>query len=228
MKRLIILLVLTAISFSGFSQKRNNIKLGGFGYDNWTSLENFSEVGFGAARFTYIFGYERLIGEKLAVSLTYNKILYLDDTPIFEYYTQYSPATISGYRFRDGSYSAQGYFIGYESKYHFEEFDEDGANSFYLGFNYQHGRITEELNNVRYESTSSSSYTSKEVTFNPNNFSINRLGLKLGVTYTGMFTSDFSFAVFLNSQPEINKQWLSPASVNGVSYNLSWVLGVPF
>lgn len=226
MKKVLLLLILGLISVSVFSQKRDIIKIGGFGYNNWNSKENFIGAEYGAARLNYTFGYERLIGERLSISLTYSKILSLSETPIYDDYSGYTPASMQNYRFREGTYSANGYFIGYESKYHFDEFDEDGANSFYLGFNYQLGRITEELKDVRYEGTSS--FNTKAVTFDPYTFSMHRLGVKLGLTYTGMFTSDFSIGVFLNSQPEANKQWLTPAPVNGVSFNASWVVGIPF
>lgn len=227
MRKLSILILLTSISFSAFSQKRNIIKLGGLSYDNWTMADHLADEELGAARFGYTCGYERLIGERLAVSLTYNKIIHLDDNRVTQYYTNYSPATIQGYRFNDGYYSAKGYFIGYESKYYFDEFDEDGANSFYLGFNYLHGKIREELNSATYEGNNSASNI-KEVEFQPHDFSVNRIGLKLGVTYTSIVTSDLSFTAYLNSQPEANKQWLTPAPVNGLSFNLSWVVGFAF
>ncbi len=227
-KTLFVLFIL--INISVFAQKRNNLQLIGFGFDQWSEyyipLESLSpEVG----RYSYIVGYQRLIGSKLSLGLTFNYLFGLKDEPVSGYYEySYAPKYINGYEFDKGNYTLNAYSIGYESKYYFEEFDEDGANAFYLGFNYQYTNINETINEVTYRKISNASDT-QTPTFEEMNYGINKLGLKVGKTATGTFTSDFAIGMYLN-MPTANKDltWKSPTIVNSLSFNITWLIGIPF
>ena len=207
MKKNLIFILFSITALVTFGQKRNNIKLFGFGYDTWTSAENYlglyytDEFVNSSSRFSYILGYERLIGSRLSVSGTYNYIFGSDQYEFNEessFHSDYTPEKIPNQLFYRGFYTTSGYTLGYETKYFFNEFDEDGANSLFIGFNYQHTKFKEELSDVQYEEPIGSyNYTSPK-DYSAREYSINRLGVKLGATYTGALSSEFSIGMYLN------------------------------
>jgi hypothetical protein len=238
MKRNLLFILFSITALVTFGQKRNNIKLLGFGYDTWTSAENYlglyhtDEFINSSSRFSYTLGYERLIGSRLSVSGTYNYIFGSDRDEFNEessFQTDYTPQEIPNQLFYRGFYTTSGYTLGYETKYFFNEFDEDGANSLFIGFNYQHTKFKEELNDVQYEKPIGSfNYTSPQ-DYAARDYSINRLGVKFGATYTGTLSSEFAVGMYLNMPAGFDESaWRTPVSVNRLSFNLTWVLGVPF
>ena len=238
MKKNLIFILFSITALVTFGQKRNNIKLFGFGYDTWTSAENYlglyytDEFVNSSSRFSYILGYERLIGSRLSVSGTYNYIFGSDQYEFNEessFHSDYTPEKIPNQLFYRGFYTTSGYTLGYETKYFFNEFDEDGANSLFIGFNYQHTKFKEELSDVQYEDPIGSyNYTSPK-DYSAREYSINRLGVKLGATYTGALSSEFAIGMYLNMPAGFDDSaWRTPVSVNPLSFNLTWVMGVPF
>jgi len=238
MKKNLIFILFSITALVTFGQKRNNIKLFGFGYDTWTSAENYlglyytDEFVNSSSRFSYILGYERLIGSRLSVSGTYNYIFGSDQYEFNEessFHSDYTPEKIPNQLFYRGFYTTSGYTLGYETKYFFNEFDEDGANSLFIGFNYQHTKFKEELSDVQYEEPIGSyNYTSPK-DYSAREYSINRFGVKLGATYTGALSSEFAIGMYLNMPAGFDDSaWRTPVSVNPLSFNLTWVLGVPF
>ena len=242
MKKILVFILFSITALVTFGQKRNNIKLFGFGYDTWTSAENYlglyytDEFVNSSSRFSYILGYERLIGSRLSVSGTYNYIFGSDQYEFNEEsssLTDYTPQVIPNQLFYRGFYTTSGYTLGYETKYFFNEFDEDGANSLFIGFNYQHTKFKEELSDVQYEyivkpNPISNDFTSPQ-DYSARDYSINRLGVKFGATYTGALSSEFAVGMYLNMQAGLDESaWRTPVSVNPLSFNLTWVLGVPF
>jgi hypothetical protein len=242
MKKILVFILFSITALVTFGQKRNNIKLFGFGYDTWTSAENYlglyytDEFVNSSSRFSYILGYERLIGSRLSVSGTYNYIFGSDQYEFNEEsssLTDYTPQVIPNQLFYRGFYTTSGYTLGYETKYFFNEFDEDGANSLFIGFNYQHTKFKEELSDVQYEyivkpNPISNDFTSPQ-DYSARDYSINRLGVKFGATYTGALSSEFAVGMYLNMPAGLDESaWRTPVSVNPLSFNLTWVLGVPF
>lgn len=238
MKKNLIFILFSITALVTFGQKRNNIKLFGFGYDTWTSAENYlglyytDEFVNSSSRFSYILGYERLIGSRLSVSGTYNYIFGSDQYEFNEessFHSDYTPEKIPNQLFYRGFYTTSGYTLGYETKYFFNEFDEDGANSLFIGFNYQHTKFKEELSDVQYEEPIGSyNYTSPK-DYSAREYSINRFGVKLGATYTGALSSEFAIGMYLNMPAGFDDSaWRTPVSVNPLSFNLTWVMGVPF
>jgi hypothetical protein len=242
MKKILVFILFSITALVTFGQKRNNIKLFGFGYDTWTSAENYlglyytDEFVNSSSRFSYILGYERLIGSRLSVSGTYNYIFGSDQYEFNEessFQTDYTPEKIPNQLFYRGFYTTSGYTLGYETKYFFNEFDEDGANSLFIGFNYQHTKFKEELSDVQYEyivkpNPISNDFTSPQ-DYSARDYSINRLGVKFGATYTGTLSSEFAVGMYLNMPAGFDESaWRTPVSINPLSFNLTWVLGVPF
>jgi len=239
MKKILVFILFSITALVTFGQKRNNIKLFGFGYDTWTSAENYfgiyntDEFINSSSRFSYTLGYERLIGSRISVSGTYNYIFgsdqdeFNDETSSL---TDYTPKEIPNQLFYRGFYTTSGYTLGYETKYFFNEFDEDGANGLFIGFNYQHTKFKEELSDVQYEilPAFSRNYTTPQ-DYSAREYSINRFGVKFGATYTGALSSEFAIGMYLNMPAGIDESaWRTPVSVNPLSFNLTWVLGVPF
>jgi hypothetical protein len=242
MKKNLIFILFSITALVTFGQKRNNIKLFGFGYDTWTSAENYlglyytDEFVNSSSRFSYILGYERLIGSRLSVSGTYNYIFGSDQYEFNEKSsseTDYTPEKIPNQFFYRGFYTTSGYTLGYETKYFFNEFDEDGANSLFIGFNYQYTKFKEELSDVQYGERDSLTkrFTNvfKPQDYSARDYSINRLGVKFGATYTGALSSEFAVGMYLNMPAGLDESaWRTPVAINRLSFNLTWVLGVPF
>ena len=239
MKRNLLFILFSITALVTFGQKRNNIKLTGFGYDTWTNADNYLGIGYtdelvnSSSRFSYIIGYERLIGSRLSVSGTYNYIFGSDQDEFNDessFQTDYTPEKIPDQLFYRGFYTTSGYTLGYETKYFFNEFDEDGANSMFIGFNYQHTKFKEELSDVQYEilPAFSRNYTTPQ-DYSARDYSINRFGVKLGATYTGLLSSEFAIGMYLNMPAGFDDSaWRTPVSINPLSFNLTWVMGVPF
>jgi hypothetical protein len=239
MKRNLLFILFSITALVTFGQKRNNIKLIGFGYDTWTSAENYLGIGYtdefvnSSSRFSYTLGYERLIGSRLSVSGTYNYIFGSDQDEFNEessFQTDYTPEKIPNQLFYRGFYTTSGYTLGYETKYFFNEFDEDGANSMFIGFNYQYTKFKEELSDVQYEilPAFSRNYTTPQ-DYSARDYSINRFGVKLGATYTGVLSSEFAIGMYLNMPAGFDDAaWRTPVPINPLSFNLTWVMGVPF
>lgn len=227
----ILLVFLSIVGLSCVAQKRNNIQFAGFGYDQWSESNynlSSSELINSVGRFSYIVGYERLIGNRIAVGGTLNYIFGKSFVTL-DRYDNYNPKEIPGYVFDNGIYSIKGYGIGYESKYYFDDFDEDGANSFYLGFNYYYSSIIENFENVSYDKPNGTYLDTIWPEFESNNYGINRLGVKLGYTSSENLSSQLSLGVFYNMPTSAkDKMWASPVVVNSLSFNLTWVVGVPF
>jgi hypothetical protein len=244
MKKILVFILFSITALVTFGQKRNNIKLFGFGYDTWTSDENYlglyytDEFVNSSSRFSYILGYERLIGSRLSVSGTYNYIFGSDQYEFNEessFQTEYTPEKIPNPNqlFYRGFYTTSGYTLGYETKYFFNEFDEDGANSLFIGFNYQYTKFKEELSDVQYEYVIKPNPLSNDFTspqdYAARDYSINRFGVKLGATYTGVLSSEFAIGMYLNMPAGFDDAaWRTPVPINPLSFNLTWVLGVPF
>lgn len=119
-----------------------------------------------------------------------------------------------------------GFLIGYESKFYFEDFDEDGANSTYLGSCFQYGRITQKLTELSYERNIGGGYLTP--TFEDQTISMSRFGLKLGFARSGALSSDFYVGLFINAPNGVNKHWNSITEVRNLSLGLGWIVGVPF
>lgn len=239
MKKILVFILFSITALVTFGQKRNNIKLIGFGYDTWTNADNYLGIGYtdefvnSSSRFSYTLGYERLIGSRLSVSGTYNYIFGSDQDEFNDetsFQTDYKPEEIPDQFFYKGFYTSSGYTLGYETKYFFNEFDEDGANSLFIGFNYQYTKFKEELSDVQYELSPafSRNYTTPK-DYSARDYSINRLGVKLGATYTGALSSEFAIGMYLNMPAGFDDSaWRTPVAINPLSFNLTWVLGVPF
>jgi hypothetical protein len=102
----------------------------------------------------------------------------------------------------------------------------------FIGFNYQNTKFKEELSDVQYEILPASSFNSnytKPKNYSPRDYSINRLGVKLGVTSTGYLSSELAVGMYLNMPTGFNDvAWQTPVEINPLSFNLTWVFGVPF
>ncbi len=212
------------VTTSSFAQKRNNLQLVGFGYDQWSNDDYTKDVGEfleSVGRFTYIAGYERLIGDRLALGLTYHFIIPSVDNTFYDFQS-YRPLRNLPSTYSNTYYSFSGFNIGYDSKYYFQEFDEDGANGFYIGCNYQYSTITES-GIVNYD------YNTSQTMLPRNTYNIHRLGIKTGFTISDDISQQFGIGLFYN-MPSSNKDltWVSPVGVNNISFNISWVVGIPF
>ncbi len=209
------------INISVFGQKRNNVQIAGLAIDVF-SIPN-REINPFFNNFRYVVAYQRLVGNRLLLGVNYSHVYGHKEEPVSYDYGAYSPVKIPNKTFYSAKYNTRGFGLGYESRYYFSDFDEDGANSSYIGFNYQHTRITEFLTDALYYQNSSPS-TEK---FDDNVNSINRFGITYGISGTLLLNSEFSVGVYYNIVNK-NQEWKSPINFLDYSFNLTWLIGIPF
>lgn len=206
--------------------KRNLIRIPGVFMDITLGGENSSSGSLNNVITTgYTAGYERLIGSRVSVGFTFMKFFNLDNNGV--YYGGPEPQAIPGYRFEQGDYSRTGFGLGYESRYYFGDFDEDGVNSGFLGFGYQYFAYTESMKNAKYYPNN---WGNPDILkdFDDQTYAVNRFGLKFGYAGANALLSEFYVGVYYNAPGQMNKNWVSRASVAPLSINLGWTLGIPF
>lgn len=234
----ILLIFLSIVSLSCVAQMRNKVQILGLRYDNWSIGDNFTGLGEGlkiSGRYSLSTGYERLVGDRLSVGLTYDFIIPSDFT-FTGYNSNYSPLKNNA-SFQSLDYSFKGYTLGYESRYYFQEFELDGAEGLYIGFNYQYTSVTENIEN----GIADGGGTLPK--FQTSNFGVNRFGVKLGMQGTGIGGNHNAIDVYLIEKGKIDlslglfynmptgakdKMWISPIDINNISINVSCVVGLPF
>lgn len=229
MKNCIILICVLG-SLSVMAQKRNIIKPLCFDWEymDYSKDEsgdlNFSNV------FNYKFGYERLIGKRLSVGLSYMSFFSPSEGKDIrgDNYSSYSPENIPGYYYDRATYTNKIRGFEYESRYFFSNLEEDGLNSGYLGFMYGYLSSKQSLTNATYNNSIdptdrfTKQYPDKEV-------NIHRFGLKLGYAASGAIYTDIHIGIFYNSRPnDYNKGWTSPSDIYPVNVVLGWHIGIPF
>lgn len=221
----IILTLCCLASLSTMAQRRNNFQILGFGYDTWSSIDyEIADIGSVLiGRGTYSLGYERLIGKRIAVGVTYNHIFSSIKKNISANNTNYTPKQFNSKSFINGEHTLKGHTLGYESKYFFDDFDVDGANGFYVGFNYQYTSISESFDKLLYSSSSNNVSNTK---LDPQSFGVNRFGIKFGYAATVVATVQIGLGAFYNSVTGgKDKLWKSPVDINNLSLNMYLVYG---
>lgn len=227
MKRYIVA-ILVICTFSVAAQKRNIIKPLCFDWEYMDymrdgSNENVSNV------FNYKIGYERLVGRRLSVGLSYVKFLSaINDIDGNYYYSGYAPENIPGYPLDKATYENKIQGFEYESRYFFNDLEEDGLNSGYLGFMYSYLTSNQSLTNVSYYNYNNPNDIITR-TYPDKTMGIHRFGLKLGYAVSGAIYSDIHVGIFYNNRPgDYNNGWTSPSDIYPVNVVLGWHFGIPF
>lgn len=211
------------INISAFAQKRNNVQIAGLAIDVF-SIPN-REINPFFNTFRYVVAYQRLVGNRLLLGVNYSHVFGYNEESISYDYGGYSPVKIPNKTFYSAKYNTRGFGLGYESRYYFSDFDENGANSSYIGFNYQHTRITESLTDARFDNKNNNTLTTEK--FDDNVNSINRLGITYGLSGSLLLNSEFSVGIYYNIVNK-NQEWKSPINFLDYSINLTWLIGIPF
>lgn len=226
-KLIITTLMATLPLLSAYAQKRNNIKFGGIAFDNMFSSNSNAIKSF-TNKFGFSLGYQRNIGSCITIGLLGN--FYLPFTGSSTFYGAgqgYNSSNDPNLKLIEGEFTQSGYIVGYETKYYFEPFDDDGATGGYIGMNAQFGSFSQQLSNVKY--LNSYNYTTSKVSFPDQTLTTNRIGIKIGVTNSNYLTNDYYFSVMYNFSNNIsNQQFLSPTTVRAVSIGFGWTIGIPY
>lgn len=166
------------------SAQRNRIKIIGIEYDN--ILGGFNSESFNndrsLNRYAFCVGYERSFGSRITLSLSYFLYLSFDDERL--YFDNIKVKSKNGIQVSAiGQYQEHAkYKILYESKYFFNEFEEEPEGTYFgtmLGIN----KVTQSLSD--YEITPGSSSTSINYSGMDNSYSVLRYGFKFGIQYNG-------------------------------------------
>lgn len=227
LKVYIIILVGWVFVSNAYAQKRNALKISPLTFDNMMATQNYGSLDLMA--FSYKFGgaikYERFVGNQISIGLWAGKYYGTTST----YYSapgSYSPKDFPGYEINDGEYSLSGILFGYESILFFEPSTKDGLNSSYFGVYYQRGNFTQGMeatyNNI-------STYDQEKITFNQQNLSVNRVGIKVGKSVTGSGAADYYFSLGYNfTTGSTTTNFTAPTRVRPISLGFGVLLGLPF
>lgn len=217
--RLSIFLFLFCCVISAQAQKRNLVKLADISLDFMmgpaSDHDRFRNlVGYSA-------GYERLLGSRVSVGFNFTKYFGAGEKQ-----TTWEPVkgTPSGYKFENGLFKETGFAIGYESRYYFGDFDEEGVNSGYLGFSYQCAIFTQSLKEAWFTQQWAPTV---QKDFEDQRYTINKLGVKFGYAGANAMLSDFHIGINYNLPVGLNAQWESDTRVNPLSISFGWTIGLP-
>lgn len=250
MKKQLLLISCALITGFSYAQKRNNIFVG-LSFDNLVNA--MDEVGddfyLAENKFVFSFGYERLIGNRIAVSLSLGKHLSGDQDNVNRYSGNsfgtsiYLPQKDGRISYNGTSYNANDYevddanfslkntsYFKYESKYFFSDFDDDGKVGGYLAANYSRSTFLASIGTVSYAKSFNAPWTLPspiEVKYTDDDITINRVGFKLGLAYADGTGSDISAGFDINI-PSRNETWNLPLTLRTVSFNLNWIWFIPF
>ena len=223
----LILIVLLFNSVNGLTQPRNIIKFTPIVFDNMVSTLDYGSLDLLAFSNKYSFAikYERSVGKRIAIGLWAN-MYYGSTNDLYTTGGSYSPKDYPNLKIGQCTYEHGGYLLGYESMYYFDDFDSDGPNSGYLGLSLQHGTFTQGMPKARY---TDQNYDYVNKSFNEQTLDVNRIGLKLGRTYTSSVSFDIYFSLSYNfTTGPINQNFIAPTQIRPISFGLGMLLGIPF
>lgn len=167
------------------SAQRNRIKIIGIEYDN--VLGGYNAESFNndrsLSRYAFCVGYERSFGSRITLSLSYFLNMSFDEER-FYFDNINVKSKIPGIQvYAKGQYQEHAkYKILYESKYFFNEFEEEPEGT-YFGTMLGISKVTQSLSD--YEITPGSSSTSISYPGMSNSYSVLRYGFKFGIQYNG-------------------------------------------
>lgn len=232
------------------AQKRNNLKLIGFGFDYMVKTSSIfdndydvdvkTQLALGHL-FTWGFGYERVLGNHVVLGVNYWKYFETISNDInFNSRTQqingrsqsvinYQPIQVNNHVFRNAVFSQSGFQVGFESKFFFKSHTTDGANGFYLASSYQLAQLNYSFSNAQYQDTTNSSlYTTKTVDIPDATTFVSKLGLKMGVSASTYVSSDFFIAFNYVLPSDLNNKFVAPITTRNLGIAVGLQVGIPF
>lgn len=226
-KKIIFIFIGVVISLQVDAQPRNMIKLTPFVFDNMVSALDYDVLDLYSIRnkFGFAIKYERLLGRRVAVGLWVHKY-FSTKNEIYTTAGSYTPKDFNNLKISQCTYEHSGYLLGYESMYYFRDVDNEGPNAGYIGLSFQNGHFTQGMPSAHYIDQNSN----RELkSFNNQSVNINRIGLKLGRTYTSTVSLDMYFSLSYNfTTGPINQNFIAPTQIRPVSFGLGMLLGIPF
>lgn len=199
---------------------RNLVKFAGIYIDNVTKGPIDYNDFFIGNKYGFAFGYERYLGSHIGLNVTFHKFFGLSNYDIDD---------INSSASLDGSFDERAYSISYESRYYFEELDEDGGNSLFLGIVVQHNRIKQAVSNASITSNTTGTPQQYNIPDYEVQNNYNRVGLRIGRQLTDFLSNELYFAIYYNFIPTLSKQPIThPTSIPQLSFGITYLLSVPF
>ncbi|MES2689004.1 MAG: hypothetical protein V4658_01290 [Bacteroidota bacterium] len=215
-----LLFITLLFPFCLLAQNRNEIKLLGAELD---LLLKASPIGSSdAAMFNNLLagtvGYNRFIGSRLAVGVSYHQFINFEDA---EDVSVNNGTT--RYDFKENAWG-----IDYHARYFFSEYDNDGDNTGYIQFSLNRTSLTQAYTNVtEYTGTVFGGGYFRDRSSFTRNYGITRYGINVGLIDSDVITQDLSIGCYFNTAPSSSSGY-SLTDVRGVSFILSYVIGVSF
>lgn len=215
-----LLLIVLLLPFCLLAQNRNEIKLIGAELDWLLKASPISSSD--AAMFNNFLvgtvGYNRFIGSRLAVGVSYHQFINFEDA---------TDVNINNgttrYDFKENAWG-----IDYHTRYFFSDYDNDGASSGYIQFSLNRTSLTQAYTNVtEYTSTVFGGGYFQDKNSFTRNYGITRYGINIGLIDSDIITQDLSFGCYFNTAPASSSSY-SLTDVRGVSFILSYAIGVSF
>ncbi len=226
-KKIIFIFISVVISQQVDAQPRNIIKLTPIVFDNMVSALDYGALDLYSIRnkFGLAIKYERLVGRRISIGLWVQKY-YNTQNEIYTTSDGYSPKDFRNLEISQCTYKHSGMLLGYESIYYFEDFDNEGPNSGYIGLSAQYGSFTQGMPSAHYLGPNSKTELKS---FNDQSVNVNRLGVKLGHSYTSIVSFDMYCTLSYNfTTGPINQNFVAPTQIRPISFGFGFLLGVPF
>jgi hypothetical protein len=222
----IITIIGICISLSVSAQKRNIIHFGGLFYDYLIAAESEDDELMFANKTGFTAGYDRLVGNRISVGLRYSYYFGGGDEGT---HISLNNSGISGVpagtSIGSAVFQEKGGGFNYESKYFFDDFDSDGANSGYIGMVITRLNFTETIKDI---DAQDNNYNAVHINDRENDYGITRIGIKYGGITSGALSSEFYIAGYMNFAKDKGNLFPSPTRVADYSFAIGWLIGVPF
>jgi hypothetical protein len=230
-----VLMLLFSVNINSlYAQNRNIIRPFGFNDDFMRYRSSTLGGGTGSElgrnplfNLAYQFAYERLIGTRLSVGINFTRHASFKENMSKSPYSPIVSNVKSNAGFSQiGDYKETGFGLGYESRYYFGSFTQQGPASKYIAFSYQYCVFSQYLTNYGYRNNNMQKYSS--ITYDNQEFSVHRYGIKIGSSFARKVAGDFYIGVYYNASKGINEQWKTGTEIIPVSVNAGMAFGLPF
>lgn len=171
---------------------------------------------------------DRLISPRVSIGLIY--LNYWNLTDDYEYISvpKYNAQIAApGSTFHSARFNAKVSGVLFSSKYYFNDADEEGHHSFYIGSEFGALQINAKLYDILVENnTMPNNYT--KLNDRTQKLYVSKLGGKFGYSGSGEYlSSDISIGVCNNSLIS-SQEWSLPYDLQNISIHFTWLVGFNF
>lgn len=172
---------------------------------------------------------DKLISPSVAIGLNFYNYFNSSSAGLSGY-SGYNPTiSLPGYSFNSAAYNAKIKGLSISGKYFFNEADEDGQRSFYVGSEFGILVMNASLTDITFTNDSINwvNYEQKVADRQQKLFT-SKIGARLGYCGTGgVISSDFSIAYFANTLMS-TEEWMLPKKPESSVIQITWLIGFNF